>query len=59
MGLSISVPIPCGLSLLLEIRDGDPPRSSFIVENCLRYPEFLVIPYEVENFSFYLCEELS
>jgi hypothetical protein len=46
----------------LEIRDGDSPRCSFIVENCFRYPGFfvvvVVIPDEVGNCFFYLCKEL-
>ena len=33
----------------LEVRDGDSPRSSFIVENCFHYSDFF--PYEVENCS--------
>ena len=33
----------------IEVRDGDDPRSSFIVENCFRNPGCFVIPYEVGN----------
>jgi hypothetical protein len=49
-----SVPVPCSFYhycsvVQLEVRDDESPRSSFIVENCFRYPEFLVIPEEVEN----------
>jgi hypothetical protein len=51
------------LSLLLlvqlEVRNGDSPRCSFIVENSFRYPEFFAIPNEFENFFFLLYEELS
>ena len=43
----------------LEVRDGDSPRSSFIVENSFRYPRFFVIPNEFENCPFYPYEELS
>jgi hypothetical protein len=35
------------------------PRSSFIVENGFCYPGFFAFPEETENFSFYICEELS
>jgi len=35
------------------------PEVCFIVQNCFGYPGSFVIPYEVENCSFYLCEELS
>ena len=45
--LSVSVPIPCDFYhhcyiIQLEIRDGDSPRSSFIVENCFCSPSFFV-----------------
>ena len=43
----------------LEVRDGDSSKSLLIVENCYRYPGFLVIQDEVENCSFYHCEEMS
>ena len=33
-------------------------RNSFIVENVFYYPGFF-FPDEVENCSFYLCEDLS
>jgi hypothetical protein len=61
--LSVSVPVPCGFYhycavAQLEVRDGDSPRSSFIVENCLLHLGVFVIPNEFENCSFYLCEEL-
>jgi len=32
--------------ILLEVRDGDSPRSSFIVEDSFHYPGFFVIPNE-------------
>ena len=62
--LPVSVPVPCRFYhycsvVQLVVRGGDSPRSSFSVENCFYYPEFLVIPDEVEIFSFYLCKELS
>jgi hypothetical protein len=63
INLSVSVPIPCGLYhycfvVQLQVKRVDSPISSFIVENCLGYPDFFVFPYEVENFSFQVCEEL-
>jgi hypothetical protein len=42
----------------LEVRDGDSSRSSFIVWNCFSYPEPSGFPYEAENCSFHVCEEL-
>ena len=36
----------------LVVRDGDSPRSSFIVENIFHYPGFFVILDEFENCSF-------
>jgi hypothetical protein len=35
-----------------------PAEVLFIVENCFHYPRFFAFPYEVENCSFYVCEEL-
>ena len=32
----------------LEVRDGDSPRSSLIVENCVSYPGFVVISNKFE-----------
>ena len=58
--LSVSVPISCkfyhycSVIDLEEVKDGDSPRSSFIVENCFRY----FFSYEVENYSFHVCEKL-
>jgi hypothetical protein len=43
----------------LEVRNGDPHGSSLMVENCFHSPGFFDILDEVENCSFYLCEELS
>jgi len=62
--LPVSVPIPCSFCdycsvILLEVRDGDSPRSSFIVEYNFCYPEFFVIPNEFANCSFCLYKELS
>ena len=31
----------------LEVRDGDSPEFSLIIENCFHYPGFSIIPYEV------------
>ena len=47
--LTVYLPIPYSFYhyrsvLQLEIRDGDSPRCSFIVENIFRSPGFLVIP---------------
>ena len=36
----------------LEVRDGDSPRSSFIVENSFHTPEIFVIPNEFADYSF-------
>ena len=59
INLSVSVPIPFGLYhyysvVQLEVRDGDSPRNSSIVENCFGYPGFFVFLYEVENCSFHV-----
>lgn len=59
----MSVSIPCDFHhycyvVQFEIRDGDFSRSSFIVENCFGLPGLFVFPYEVENCSFYVYEEL-
>ena len=62
--LPVSVHIPysfchyCSV-IQFEIRDGNFPRSSFIVENSFCYPSFFVIPDEFANYSFLLYEELS
>ena len=42
-----------------EVRDGDSPRSSFIVENTFCYSGLFGIPDEVENCSFYLFDQLN
>jgi hypothetical protein len=64
MHLFVSVPIPCGLYhycsvVQLEVRDGDSPRSSFIVENCFVYTGHFIFLYEVENCSFHVCENCA
>ena len=46
INLSVSVLIPCRFYhycsiVQLEVRDGDSPRSSLIVENCFGYSGFL------------------
>ena len=43
----------------LEIMDGDYSRSSLSIENCVFHPGIFVAPNVFENFSFYLCEEMS
>jgi hypothetical protein len=52
--LPVSVPIPlnfyCSI-IQLKVRDGDHPRSSFIVENSFHYSRFFVIPNEFANCS--------
>ena len=42
----------------LEVRDGDAPRRSLVVEHSFCYPGFFVIPDEFVDCSFYLCVEL-
>ena len=42
----------------LEVRDGDPSGSSFIVQDRFGYPGFFDFAYEVEYCSFEVCEEL-
>jgi hypothetical protein len=42
----------------LEVRNGDSCRGSFIVQDCFDSPGFFVFPYEFENCSFRVCEEL-
>jgi hypothetical protein len=54
---SISVPIACRFCHNcsvgeLEVRDGDSSRSLINLENCFRYAEIFVFPYETENCSF-------
>jgi len=54
--VSVSVPIPCSFNhyysvKLLEFRDSDPPRSTFIFDDSFSYPGFFVIPDEFANFS--------
>jgi hypothetical protein len=55
--LSVAVPVPCSFShncsvVHLEVRHGDSPRGSFIVENSFCYPSFFVIPDEFSNCPF-------
>jgi hypothetical protein len=55
--LSATVPIPCSFLsncsvVQLEVRHGDSPRGSFIVENSFCYPRFFVIPDEFANWPF-------
>jgi len=44
--------------VLLSVRDDDNFRTSFVVKDYLDYSGFFVSPYEVEFFSFKICEEL-
>ena len=62
--LPVSVPVPYSFydycfAMLLEIRDGDSLRTSFIVAYTFCYLGFFVIPNEFANCSFYLYKELS
>ena len=41
----------------LDVRNGEASRSSFIVQDYFGYSGFLVFPYEVDYFSFKVCEE--
>ena len=43
---------------VLDVRDGDTSKSSFIVQDYLSFPGYFVFPYEVEYCSFKACEEL-
>ena len=45
--------------ILLEVREGDSPRSSFIVEYSFHYLGFFVIQNDFANCSFYLYKELN
>ena len=45
--------------VLLDVRDGDSPRSFLIIENSLHYHGFFVMPAKFEDCSIYFCEELS
>ena len=70
--VSASVPIVCSFYhycsvVQLEVRDGDSSQSSFIVQDCFAYPDFLfvcwfvcsfVFPYEVENCSFKVYKKI-
>ena len=60
--LSGLMPIPgcfqyCSSVVEFEVRDCDASRSSFIVQDCFGYPEF-IYPYAVEYCSFEVGEEL-
>jgi hypothetical protein len=55
--LTVTVPILCSFYhncsvVELEVRDGDSPRGSFIVEKSFGYLRFFVIPDEFGNYSF-------
>lgn len=57
------VPMPCcfycySCRVQFEVKNGDPSSSSFIIWDCLSYPEFLVFPYEAGNCPHKICEEL-
>ena len=58
MLVNLSVSVSISYSVVHEVKDGNSPRRSFIVENCIHYIGFFVFPYEVENCSFHVCEEL-
>jgi hypothetical protein len=51
--LPVTVLIQCGFYhhfsvVQLEVRDGDSPRSSFIVENSFHYPGFLLFQMNLQ-----------
>ena len=46
----------CSSIVELGGRDGDASKSSFIIQDCLAYAEFLVFPYELENCFCELCD---
>jgi hypothetical protein len=55
--LSVAVPVPCSFYhncsvVQIEVRHGDSPRGSFIVEDSFCYSRFFVIPDEFENCPF-------
>jgi hypothetical protein len=45
------------ITIALLGRDGDSPKSSFIIKNCFCYPVFC-FPHEIVNCSFCVFEEL-
>jgi hypothetical protein len=52
--LSVTVPVPCSFYhncsvIQLNVRYGDSPRGSFIVENSFCCPRFFIIPDEFAN----------
>lgn len=56
-------PISCGFyyycsAVKLEVRDGSSPRSSFIAQDGFDCPGLFYFPYEVEDFSLQVYEEL-
>ena len=60
--MSVFMPVPFSFYYYssvveLDIRDGGISRS-FIVQDYFSYPEFFVLPYEVEYSSFKVCKEL-
>jgi hypothetical protein len=61
--IDLSVLIPCSFYhycsvVELEVKDGDSPSGSFIAKNCFSYPGFFVFPFEIENCSFNVFENL-
>ena len=63
--LSVFMPISrcfycCSSIVELDVGDGDVSRSSFNIQDCfwLSWVFFFIFPYEVEYFSFGVCEEL-
>ena len=47
----------CSSIIELNVRNGDASGSSFIVQDCLGYPEFFCFPYEVDYCSFKVCKK--
>ena len=61
--LSVFMPVPscfhfCSSIIELEAKDGDPFKSSFIVQDYFGCPGFFVFPYEVEYCSLKDCKKL-
>ena len=56
------MPVPssfhyCSSVLDLDVKDGDPSGSSFIVQDSYDYPGFFAFSYEVDYCSLKVCEE--
>ena len=47
----------CSSVVEFEVRNYDASRSSLIVQDCFGYPGLFAFPYEVEYYSFEVCQE--